>query len=300
MFPAMRLGVATATCCLGILLASESHCADKATIAVLPFEVSDAASAIETSALVDAFNRVLVNTRKFTVVDRARVDRTRREQKFGGSGLVSPGSAAAAGRLIGAQFLVMGTVVDYSVDPPREMAYGSGWTRPVRISANVQVVDASSGQIVAARRASASAQVRVSDPRAAGAIPNQALEQAGERVAEDCIRAILDAAYPAKIVSVEGDEVRLNRGEGGGLGVGTELDCFAAGKNLYDPDTKELLGTNDRFQASVAITEVLTTMSVGRIVGGASLRTGDTCRAKDDGGTGTRREPPPAGPIHSY
>ncbi|MFN2426506.1 MAG: CsgG/HfaB family protein, partial [Candidatus Binatia bacterium] len=263
--------------CLALLWPSTAR-ANKATIAVLPFEVGAAQSPIETSVLIDAFNRVLVNSRKFTVVDRARVDRTRREQKFGRSGLVSAASAASVGRLLGAQFLVMGTLLDYTIEPPREMAYGSGWMRPVRISVNVQVVDASSGQIVAARRASGLSQRRMPSRDSAAVVSGVDLEGAAEQVAESCVHAILDVAYPAKIVSVTGDQVRLNRGEGGGLGIGTILNCYAAGRKLYDPDTKELLGSNDSLAGKVEVAEILPTMTVARMLDGGQLQAGDACR----------------------
>jgi hypothetical protein len=83
--------------------------------------------------------------------------------------------------------------------------------------------------------------------------------------------------------------------------VGTELNCFAAGKKLYDPDTHALLGTNERPSGRIQVTEVLTAMTTAKILGGESLQAGDTCRGDPESdGAGQHREPPPAGKIYSY
>jgi curli biogenesis system outer membrane secretion channel CsgG len=281
--------------------------AEKATIAVLPFEIAETLEgsfgSVESGVLTDTLARALVNTRKFTVVDRSRLERVRREQKFGASGLVAGSTAARVGRLLGADYLVVGSITDFSAEPPREMAYGSGWTRPVRISIELQVLDSSSGQVVAARRASATAQQRVASEEAAAGVPRAALEKAAEELAQEGISAIVGVAFPMKILDVADGDIRLNRGEDGTLSVGDVLNCYAAsGKRLVDPDTKEALGTRETRAGSVRVTEILAKMSVARIVDDGGLATGQECRADAEAAdaTGTHRAPPPPGPIHSY
>ena len=279
----------------------------KATIAVLPFEIAEVVRSDfgpeQSNVLTDALVRVLVNTRKFTVVDRTRLKSVRKEQRFGGSGLVDGRSAAATGRLLGADYLVLGSITDYSAEPPREMAYGSGWTRPVRISVELQVVDSSTGQVVAARHADAAAQHRVASPDAAGMIPRAALDRAGDEVAHEALTAILNVAFPVKILEVSAGDVRLNRGDDGGLAIGTLLNCFASsGKKLVDPDTKESLGRGERATGSVRVAEVQSRTTVAKVVDDQGLASGQVCRTDQvaEDAPGAHREPPPAGPIHAY
>jgi hypothetical protein len=302
----VRSGLVLLLVVLPAVASAGAQSGTKATIAVLPFDVgpmlANGCSPRDTDVLVDAFTRVLVNTRKFTVVDRARLERVRREQRFGASGLVDPSQRASIGRLLGAQYLVVGTVRDFSAEPPREMAYGSGWTRPVRISVDVQVVDSSTGAVVAARDASATAQARSSSASAASGVPREALEKAAEQVAQSALLAVVNAAYPIKIVAVEDDVVRLNRGDEGGLEAGTVLHCFGAGSKLVDPDTKESLGTSEHERGSVRVAEVQGKTTTARIVENGGLRAGDACRIDEDAAqeAGTHRAPPPPGPIHAY
>lgn len=305
----MSRGVASIAVAIALVggPAVRAHADGKATIAVLPFDfaeiVSSPGGADESNVLTDALVRVLVNTRKFTVVDRQRLKRVRREQIFGRSGLVDGRTAAGVGRMAGADFLVVGSITDYSAEPPREMAYGSGWTRPVRISVELQVVDSATAQVVAARRADAVAQHRVSNPDAAGMVPRAALEKAADDVAHEALTAILSVAFPVKILEVSTGDVRLNRGEDGGLAIGDVLNCFAAsGKKLVDPDTKESLGAGERATGSVRVAEVQARVTVAHVVDDQGLATGQVCRADAEAAdaAGAHREPPPAGPIHAY
>ena len=91
--------VAFCLACTGTATAQSGR---KATIAVLPFELAgsvvNTGATCDTTVLQDVFNRVLVNSRKFVVVDRARLKRLRAEQRFGTSGPVDPGSRARVGR----------------------------------------------------------------------------------------------------------------------------------------------------------------------------------------------------------
>ncbi|MDR1249560.1 MAG: CsgG/HfaB family protein [Treponema sp.] len=52
----------------------------------------------------------LVDARKFTIVDRARLDQIRREQNFQMSGDVSDDSAVSIGNMLGADIVIVGTI----------------------------------------------------------------------------------------------------------------------------------------------------------------------------------------------
>ncbi len=68
-------------------------------IAILP-PASDQAG---TSGLYDHAGLLLMKPGKFSLVDRTEVDRILKEQQFGSSGVVDPGTAARLGKLMGAE-----------------------------------------------------------------------------------------------------------------------------------------------------------------------------------------------------
>jgi TolB-like protein len=79
----------------------------KSAIAVLSIGSND--KALSENAVEELeFN--LVNSGKFTIVDRARLDQIRREQNFQLSGEVSDDSAVSIGNMLGANVVLVGTI----------------------------------------------------------------------------------------------------------------------------------------------------------------------------------------------
>jgi TolB-like protein len=76
-------------------------------IAVLSMS-SDERTLSETA--VDELEFNLVDARKFTVVDRGRLDQIRWEQNFQLSGEVSDNSAVSIGNMLGANIVIVGTI----------------------------------------------------------------------------------------------------------------------------------------------------------------------------------------------
>ncbi|MBI3782878.1 MAG: hypothetical protein HY270_05705 [Deltaproteobacteria bacterium] len=287
--------LATWRCGCPIASAQEST---KCAVAVLPFDAPSDTPSLDVAALRDAFSRVLTDTHKFVVVDRSRLDRARQEQKFSHSAQVDAATRTRFGKFVGAQYLVLGIVTDDSVSRPEELPYGAGTARTVHVSVEVQVVRVSTGQIVSARNASATVSARVTGADSGEQKTRKALEEAIQQVANDAVVAMVDVVYPLKIVDASDGSVRLNRGRGAGLEVGTALRCFSEGRKLIDPDTGESLGNSEAPSGRVRVTEVLPKITVAKVLQGTPGE-GDTCRPADEGteqpedGSGTKS-------IHSY
>lgn len=64
--------------------------------------------------LTEMLTTSLVKAGRFTVLERAQLDKVLGEQRFGQSGAVTPESAAQAGRMLGAQVLVFGDITEYA------------------------------------------------------------------------------------------------------------------------------------------------------------------------------------------
>lgn len=139
----------------------------------------------------------------FVVVERERLDRIIEEQDFGASGRVRRDTAAHSGRLVGAQYLVMGTVTDYSEGSSRSGGginirgpniggrranIGVGGQRSeAYVAVDIRVVDASTGEIVHVRTIEGRTQdsgvsLRASSGRLSGNLANQNDTPAGEAI----------------------------------------------------------------------------------------------------------------------
>jgi len=76
-------------------------------IAILNMESSDASVA---KYAVDELEFKLVNSKKFRIVDRRRIDQIRNEQKFQLSGDVDDNSAVSIGKVLGANIVITGSI----------------------------------------------------------------------------------------------------------------------------------------------------------------------------------------------
>ena len=68
--------------------------------------------------------------------------------------------------------------------------------------------------------------------------------------------SIVNAIFPIQVILFQSNLLFLNRGEGGGLSVGDELQLFSAGEVLIDPATKENLGVAEIPIGTVRIIQV--------------------------------------------
>ena len=156
---------------LAVLLAvfaAPSFAADKPRIAVLEFENKadnqywwhGGAAAIQ-----DVFVTELVKSGKFRVIDRERLDALMREKNLSLDGSVDPATAVRAGKLLGVEYFLVGSVTEYGADT----AGGSGFGISVKrkkftAAANARVIDTETGEILWADEARAeekSGKVRV-------------------------------------------------------------------------------------------------------------------------------------------
>lgn len=216
-----------------------------------------------TNRLIDA----LVASGETTVVERGEVDRIMDEIELGQSDLADPGSAAEMGRLLGADYVIFGTIT--TIDPHVEVVelpYDAGTERTISmdVGANARLVEVETGQVEAAveRRVSREEkQGRLEDRRPG--VP-QAFQQDTYRELAGLLAAeLIDTIAPLKVARQSGDEVYLARG---GLSAGMRCTVSLEGEAITDPDSGEVLGHTQEDVAIVEVREGLDSMSVAEVV----------------------------------
>lgn len=116
-----------------------------------PFEVNE-----EMNAVSEYIMEGIVDTGRFDVVERVALDKVVNEMAMGTTGIVDPQTAAKVGRLVGAKYLVYGSITNISVKPSMIGYYGYGHngigvgTKINTVTANVvgRVIDVETGRIV--------------------------------------------------------------------------------------------------------------------------------------------------------
>jgi len=131
----------------------------KPRIAVLEFKnkaVSRWWSHGGAEAAQDVFVTELAKGGKFRVVEREQLEALMQEKNLTLSGDLDPSTAVRVGKLLGVNYLLTGTVVEFGITKKGAAARGARRGRAVFVAAvNARLIDTSTGEIVWADEASA-------------------------------------------------------------------------------------------------------------------------------------------------
>lgn len=187
------------------MLLSPSARAERPTIAVLPFSIdknvviTDGRSVLvgtiedQTSLLGNELVHHLVASRKFAVLERARVDDLLAEKDFQSGDYAAPEEAPKLAKLLGADYVVLGRIDDLGAHrEEKALPYSTRIQvlQHAHIDLYLRVVDARTGRIVAAEKVVKDTTLR--DPKPGQQVGKQLLAEA----AQDMVTRIVDAVFP--------------------------------------------------------------------------------------------------------
>jgi TolB-like protein len=211
-----------------------------------------AARALET-ALLDA----LVNSGRFEVVTRGQLDRVLAEQKLQNSDLVDPAEARRVGRLLGAQYLVVGSLLSADFEP--------GFFSKDRflVKAQLQLVEVETGRIRTSDTFTGTRIVLMMKRKTgigtelAPAEERKSIGEGAEAIARQFAdRVGVIEPLEGYVVAVEGARVAINLGEASGVRPGQEFVAYTEGRRITDPVTGEVLAVERRKVARLVVTSV--------------------------------------------
>ena len=220
-------------------------------------------------AMDSQLSSAITDTRKFTVLARSDWNSILREQDFGQSGNVDPATAAKVGKMSGATFVLETTIDDFQdyVEIATFPTLGkTAEKRVLRYGAVAKLYDATTGALVE------SANLVITNDDVAelpsysarsGNLNDALIADIARLMAKKIAARISDVAFPAKIVSVIGNQIIINRGDGTGIAVGDTYRIMAMGEAMIDPDTGENLGNAEADVGLAVITEVTPKFSKG-------------------------------------
>lgn len=219
----------------------------------------------------DALQAHLVNSRKFTLVERSRLDEAFKEQGLSAANLVAS-RIQQIGQLVGAQFIAYGSVTEIAQESIAGMNLAT-------ISLDINVMDATAGSV------KWSGQVKARSRGTLGDAVREAARQASRR--------IMFSIYPITVASVHDGELMLNYGSDY-IDEGQLLSVYHLGDPIIDPATGRMLGKNETHVGVAIVYEALDRFSKAapdEISKTRNLEPGMICRLIDESA------PPPPGPY---
>ncbi|MFM7259721.1 MAG: CsgG/HfaB family protein, partial [bacterium] len=219
----------------------------------------------------------LFNTRKFDVRAHADLQKLLGEQSAQDSGnydLTDP-SRAKPFRLAGIPYLALVQIDDFQDQVQTANFEGIGakaTRRQIRLSAVCRIFDATRGALLESTRVNVSDLDFKNNPQyvidqKGGDLTEAVVNVIADRMANQCAQRITDVIFPAKVLVVRDGIVTLNRGEGTAIAIGDVWEAFATGEELVDPDTGEVLGSEEVSIGFVRVISVAPKFSRAEICG---------------------------------
>lgn len=253
--------------------------------------------------MADMLTTALVKSGNYRVFERAEIDKVMQEQALGQSGVVTPESAAKAGKMLGAEIAVVGAVTEFGHKKQstggalKRIGVGAAVSKQsATVGVDVRIVNISTGEILKAdnvRKEHAKSGLSL-DTRE-GSFDNQA--QFDESVVGKATRAAIeeivkmldeqtggDAPWEAKVVMMKDGQVIINGGSETDVKIGERFAVYRGGEEMVDPDTGESLGAEE---TKIGEIEVVNNNFGGKgkassckIVSGNDFQKGDLVRQK--------------------
>ena len=206
---------------------------------------------------------LLTQGRRFAVLDRRADDLYQQEKRLLQSADVDTAEGARLGKVLGADYLLYGTVDRIAVEEERKNIQLTGETRTeVQAAAQVRY----SVLAVATRQVKWSSAVELEHAADEELWPEQQAEAVLDDIAARIVDELTENIYPPVVMQVlGGGTVAVNRG-GNTVAAGDLFEVFALGAALIDPDTGESLGRLEMPVGFVRITTVKPKYSLAEIV----------------------------------
>ncbi len=297
----MKKNLAVALGLLAALASSAVAAAAKPRVAVIEFKdkTSHYSWYRAGEAAQDMFVSELVKSGKYSVIEREQLAAIMQEKGLSLSGDIDPKTAVKAGKLLGVEYLVTGALTELGVADRGARVPGFGGLPSVRVgsqkmdaSIDARMINTTTGEIVwadTAKETTSDASVYVAG--AGGGVDDKrkldrVLRPVVVKLAESMgkvgaptsgLGGASDASGIAgKIAKVEGGSVFLNVGAEAGVKEGDAFDVFRVGNVIKDPDTGEVLGSDETKVGRVKITKVMgPRLSTASVVDGSGFKAGD-------------------------
>ncbi len=218
----------------------------------------------------------LVKTRKFNVIERARLKEIFKEQGISTlAGMVDGG--VKLGGISGVGYLVYGSITQFGKSSEgvalQGLSIGGG---SVTMGVDIKLVDAQTGRTLVAEMvthtAGSSQNISIAGLSSQSDSSSSTAGDLMRATATDVANLISTSIFPMKVVVVQKDgTVILNYGDGA-LEKGMVLEVYEVGEGFADPDTGEVLGAEETLVASIEVTQTTTKFSKAVALEGSDAR----------------------------
>jgi curli biogenesis system outer membrane secretion channel CsgG len=265
----------------------------------------------------DLVRQALTGTHRFTMLERtSAAEDIAREQALADSGRVDPSTAPAAGKITGAEYTVMATLIE--LNPEKETKeiksvagekkgsglYGADLGVKQKVAfcrMNLRVIRVETGEIVVDQtvdgtctttgltglagfglRTLGKAGGAIAGKKKKEAPISNAMQACANKAAYSVATGLEESSWQSTVASVTGSQLTITGGTNVGLQDGMILTLLAKGADVVDPETNEVIGFETSEIGQVKIVAIQETFSTCEIIqGGEGAKQGDLVRREN-------------------
>ena len=253
-------------------------------VAVMDFENTTHGGSKVGGMASDMLATELVKSGKFDIYERSRLESIMKEQNLAGSGRFDPTTAAKIGKIIGVQYIIIG-----SVTKNEESKDGFGFDKfklgkkNFHAGVDAKMVDTDNAQIVLACSAShTKASIGVSaDGRTFNSGDPSKTEAMRCAVAELVQKInnhpwiLAQTKIDILVADVDGDTIALNNGRSAGLSDGQQVTISRVKKIIKDPRTGKVIKVRYKKVGAIVLNMVEYAYAEGKVISGSGFQVGD-------------------------
>lgn len=205
------------------------------------------------SSASDILTTELFKTGAFIVIERGQLNKILEEQSLGQSGIINPDTVAKAGKVLGLNAIVTGSISQFGVKTEgKDYGFYKQKVQKAECTVDVRVIDATTGQILFADSGAGVFEKKISEVLGYGqrggydeTMGQSALRASITKFMDNLIQQLQSVEWSGRIAKVSGATAYINAGRDVGLKIGDVLRVYTLGEEIYDPQTHVLLGREE-------------------------------------------------------
>ena len=227
---------------------------------------------------------------QFSVIEREKLDMVLKEQGLATSGALDQQTAAKVGKVLGIKYILTGAVDKFAINTTKGGYGGIGGSyTKAEATINMRFIDTTTAERLVS--VAADGDVKKGGGVFKGASLSREAEwgiasEALEKAAFEVVKKFNKKKYASKlspgggaagggegkVIKVEGDRAWINMGTMSGLKVGDTFKIVSVGESLVDPETGQVLGTDETETGQGEVVEVKDRFSIMSFSGKAKAK----------------------------
>jgi curli biogenesis system outer membrane secretion channel CsgG len=216
------------------------------------------------SAVKDMLTTEISKTGCFALVEREQLDKVLAEQALGQTGAIDSSSVPKVGKLLGAEFLLFGSVTQFGVrTEASENLFGDSKTQFADAAVDIKMMNVETGEIVLSLTGTGHAKRKYTSVLGMGssggydeALESQALRSSLAGFAAKISAEVNKSPWMCYAI-IRSDQAYLDAGSRSGVAVGQQYEIFTKGEAIYSPTTGAMLGYDEVKTGIVQIDRLL-------------------------------------------